>query len=156
VALMIEAAELQPEDRVLEVGAGSGYAAAVMSRIAGHIHAIECHEALGERARERFVKLGYDNIQLRIDDGTKGWPEAAPFDAILVAASGPHPPPSLKQQLEIGGRLVMPVGDQAHMQRLMKIRRTSETGFEEEDLGSVMFVPLIGEQGWSGGSTGSP
>jgi len=156
VALMIEAAELQPKDRVLEVGAGSGYAAAVMSRIVDRVYAVERHTVLGKAARERFDKLGYDNIQLHIDDGTKGWPEAAPFDAILVAASGPQPPSSLKQQLAIGGRLVMPVGDEAHMQHLVKIRRTSETDFEEKDLGSVMFVPLIGEEGWSGGSRSSP
>lgn len=106
VALMIEAAELKRTDRVLEVGAGSGYAAAVMSRIATGVYAIERHAALGETARRRIEKLGYDNVELRIDDGTRGWPEAAPFDAILVAASGPDVPRALKEQLAAGGRLI--------------------------------------------------
>ena len=149
VALMIEAAEVKPGDRVLEVGAGSGYAAAVMSRIAKQVHAIERHAALGLAARQRFEKLGYDNIELRVGDGTKGWPEAAPFDAILVAAGGPGAPQTLKEQLAIGGRLVIPVGEEPRSQRLLKITRTSGARFEEEDLGGVMFVPLIGEQGWA-------
>lgn len=147
VALMIEAAELKPGCRVLEVGAGSGYAAAVMSRIAEHVHAIERHSKLGEAARRRFAKLGYDNIELRIGDGTKGWPEAAPFDAILVAAGGPDAPKALKDQLAIGGRLVIPIGDETRDQRLLKITRASATTFEQEDLGGVRFVPLIAEQG---------
>src|SRR5690606_33951324 len=92
VALMINAAQLQRDDRVLEVGAGSGYAAAVMSRMAAQIHAIERYATLGAAARRRIEQLGYDNIEIRIDDGTHGWPEAAPFDAILVAASGPEVP----------------------------------------------------------------
>jgi protein-L-isoaspartate(D-aspartate) O-methyltransferase len=149
VALMIEAAEVKPGDRVLEVGAGSGYAAAVTSRIAGRVHAIERHPALAEAAGRRFEKLGYDNIELRIGDGTRGWPEAAPFDAILVAAGGPEVPRALKEQLAIGGRLVIPVGEEERRQTLLKVTRTSKTGYEEEDLGGVMFVPLIGEQGWA-------
>src|SRR3982750_2703039 len=104
VALMIEAAEVKPGDRVLEVGAGSGYAAAVMSRIAKQVHAIERHPVLAEAARRRLETLGYANIELRVGDGTRGWPEAAPFDAILVAAGGPAVPPALKEQLAIGGR----------------------------------------------------
>jgi len=148
VALMVEAAGIKPGDKVLDVGTGSGYAAAVMARIAGRVHTIERHAALGETARQRFEKLGFDNIELRIGDGTKGWPEAAPFDAIIVAAGGPGPPQMLMDQLDIGGRLVIPVGPEARSQRLLKITRTSGTKFEEEDLGGVMFVPLIGEQGW--------
>src|SRR5215210_7059054 len=96
VALMIEAAEVRPGDHVLEVGAGSGYAAAVMSQIADRVYAIERYPPLGEAARRRFDRLGYDNIDLRVGDGTKGWPEAAPFDAILVAAGGPDVPRALK------------------------------------------------------------
>src|SRR3954454_13696244 len=149
VALMIEAAEVRPGDRVLEVGAGSGYAAAVMGRIADRVYAIERLPSLGEAARRRFKRLGYDNIELRVGDGTKGWPEAAPFNAILVAAGGPDVPPALKGQLAIGGRLVIPVGEDLHDQTLLKITRTSETAFEGEDLGMVRFVPLIGEQGWA-------
>jgi SAM-dependent methyltransferase len=104
VALMIEAAEVKPGDNVLEVGAGSGYAAAVMGRIADRVYAIERHPSLGKSARQRFKKLGYDNIELRVGDGTRGWPQAAPFDAILVAAGGPDVPPALKDQLAIVAR----------------------------------------------------
>jgi erythromycin esterase-like protein/protein-L-isoaspartate O-methyltransferase len=146
---MIQAAELKHSHRVLEVGAGSGYAAAVMSRVTAKVHAIERHATLGEAARRRFKELGYDNIELRIDDGSRGWPEAAPFDAILVAASGPEVPRALKEQLAIGGRLVIPVGSQQFGQTLRKITRRSETEYDEESLGSVAFVPLIGEQGWT-------
>ena len=149
VALMIEAAEIKPGDRVLEVGAGSGYAAAVISRIAASVHAIERLAVLGEAARARFDRLGYENIELRVGDGTKGWPEAAPFDAILVAAGGPSAPQALKDQLDVGGRLVIPLGEELRGQRLVKITRTGGTTFEEEDLGGVMFVPLVGEQGWT-------
>src|SRR3954464_15671608 len=130
VALMIEAAEVKPGDRVLEVGAGSGYAAAVMSRIADRVHAIERHPSLGEAAQERFRRLGYDNIDLRVGDGTLGWPDAAPFDAILVAAGGPDVPQALKNQLAIGGRLVIPVGDETRHQSLIKLTRKNETVFE--------------------------
>src|SRR6195256_928829 len=94
VALMIEAAEVKPGDSVLEVGAGSGYAAAVMSQIADRVYAIERHPSLGASARQRFKKLGYDNVKLRVGDGTRGWPEAAPFSAILVAGGGPGGPPA--------------------------------------------------------------
>jgi protein-L-isoaspartate(D-aspartate) O-methyltransferase len=149
VALMLEAAELKPGDCVLEVGAGSGYAAAVMSRIAAKVHAIERHAPLAEAAQRRIEKLGYDNIELHVDDGTRGWPEAAPFDAILVAASGPDVPRTLKEQLAIDGRLVMPVGQQRYGQTLRKITRKSDTQYDEENLGAVAFVPLIGEQAWA-------
>jgi protein-L-isoaspartate(D-aspartate) O-methyltransferase len=149
VALMIEAAEVKRGDSVLEVGAGSGYAAAVMGQVADRVYAIERHPSLGEAAQQRFERLGYENIELRIGDGTKGWPEAAPFDAILVAAGGPEVPPMLKQQLAVGGRLVIPVGEDEFDQRLLKITRESEADFEEESLGGVSFVPLVGEQGWA-------
>lgn len=149
VALMIEAAEIKPGDSVLEVGAGSGYAAAVISHVADRVYAIERHPSLGEAAKRRFDKLGYDNIELRVGDGTRGWPEAAPFDAILVAAGGPEVPQALKEQLTIGGRLVIPVGDKERRQTLRKITRTDKTNYVEEVLGAVMFVPLIGEQGWA-------
>src|SRR5438477_3290343 len=141
VALMIEAAEVKPGDNVLEVGAGSGYAAAVMSQIADRVYAIERHPSLGNSARQRFKKLGYDNVELRVGDGTRGWPEAAPFHAILVAAGGPDIPTALKEQLSIGGRLVIPVGAQERHQDLLKITRKTKTHYEEENLGAVMFVP---------------
>lgn len=149
VAFMIEAAELQPGERVLEVGAGSGYAAAVMSRIASRVYTVERFASLGKQAASRFQRLGYDNIELRIDDGTRGWPEAAPFDAIIVAAGSPEVPRALKEQLAVGGRLVIPVGEMETVQSLLRVRRSSETEYDTEDLASVRFVPLVGEQGWS-------
>jgi protein-L-isoaspartate(D-aspartate) O-methyltransferase len=147
VAHMIEAAGIRPGDHVLEIGAGSGYAAAVMSRIAGRVHSIERHKELADLARERLRRLGYDNVEIRVGDGTEGWPEAAPFDAILVAAGGPHVPEPLIDELAIGGRLVMPVGD--GQQKLVRVSRRSEHRFDEEDLGEVRFVPLIGAHGWA-------
>jgi len=149
VARMIELAELRPGDKVLEVGAGSGYAAAVMGRIAGHVYAIERHEELADQARARAARLGYDNVEIICADGTKGWPDEAPFDAIVVSAGGPKVPQALKRQLAIGGRLVIPVGRDVH-QTLLLVRRTGEDAFEEEDHGAVTFVPLIGEEGWGG------
>ncbi|MDR0184301.1 protein-L-isoaspartate(D-aspartate) O-methyltransferase [Lysobacter arvi] len=149
VALMLEAARIRPADLVLEVGTGSGYAAALMSRLARHVHTVERHASLAEEARARFVQLEYDNIDVHIGDGSRGWPDAAPFDAILVAAGAPAPPEALRSQLAIGGRLVIPVGDEGHVQELLKIRRTGEDTFEQESLGAVTFVPLIGEQGWA-------
>jgi len=153
VAHMIEAAAIGRDDRVLEIGAGSGYAAAVISRIAGQVYAIERHPQLAALARERMSALGYDNVEIRTGDGTQGWPDVAPFDAILVAAGGPAVPRPLCRQLAIGGRLVIPVGD-ADAQRLMRVTRRSADNFEEEDLGDVRFVPLIGAHGWAedGGS----
>jgi protein-L-isoaspartate(D-aspartate) O-methyltransferase len=149
VALMIEAAELKRGDRVLEVGTGLGYAAAVMSRIATEVYTIERHTTLAAQAQQRFNRSGYDNIKSRGGDGTRGWPEAAPFDAIVVAASGPEIPAALKDQLAIGGRLVIPVGNQSLGQMLRKIRRTSKSDYQGESLGAVMFVPLVGDQAHS-------
>lgn len=148
VAFMLEMAEIRPGDQVLEVGTGSGYAAAVMSRVVDHVYTIERHAALAETARRRFQNLGYGNIEVRTGDGTRGWPEAAPFDAIVVAASGPGAPLALQQQLDVGGRLIIPVGDDPDEQRLLKVTRTGASTYSEEDFGGVRFVPLIGEQGW--------
>jgi len=148
VAHMIEAAGIKAGDRILEIGAGSGYAAAVMSRIARQVFAIERHSELAQLARARMDALGYGNVEIRTGDGTHGWPEQAPFDAILIAAGGPAVPQPLCHQLDIGGRLVMPVGD-ADQQRLVRITRRAETEFDEEDLGDVRFVPLIGAHGWA-------
>lgn len=150
VALMIERAQIKPGDVVLEVGTGSGYAAAILSRIADHVYTIERYQSLGEQARRRFRRMGFGNIATRVDDGTKGWPEAAPFDAILVAAGGPSVPPALKEQLQPGGRLIMPIGSEGN-QQLVRVTRVSAEIFEEEDLGGVRFVPLIGEYGWREG-----
>ncbi len=148
VALMISAAELKPGDRALEIGTGSGYAAAVMSRVAARVYTVERHPALARAAQRRFDELHLDNIETRIGDGTLGWPEAAPFDAILVAASGPEFPEALKRQLGLGGRLVMPVGEDPGRQQLRKLARRGEDDYRLEDLGAVAFVPLIGAQGW--------
>lgn len=148
VAVMAEALGLQPEDRVLEIGAGSGYAAAVLASIAKEVYTIERHAELADLARERLARLGYANVEVRCGDGTLGWPDHAPFDAVIVAAGGPDLPPALLAQLAIGGRLVMPVGaDRA--QRLVRVTRVDETEYRHEDLGAVQFVPLIGEQGWA-------
>lgn len=156
VALMLEAAAVRPGEHVLEIGAGSGYAAAVLSRIAGRVYTIERHDELSRLAADRLRRLGYDNVEVRTGDGTQGWSHAAPFDAILVAAGGPAIPQTLKEQLDIGGRLVMPVGSDQRDQRLIKVTRRDATHFEEEDLGGVTFVPLIGEHGWSGETGARP
>ena len=154
VAAMIEAAGLGAGDRALEVGAGSGYAAAVLSLIAARVFAIERHAALTAEASKRCRDLGYDNILFCTGDGSLGWPEEAPFDAILVAAGGPAPPVSLKRQLAIGGRLIVPIGD-ALEQRLLRLTRIGAQNFRKDDLGGVRFVPLIGEQGWPEGPPGA-
>ena len=146
VAAMIEAAEIGVDDRVLEVGAGSGYAAAVLGEIAAEVIAIERRSELVRLAARRLADLGYGNVSVRQGDGTLGASDDAPFDAILVAAAGPEIPEALKDQLRLGGRLVIPVGEPGS-QSLCKLTRTHD-GFEREDLGAVALVPLIGEQGW--------
>jgi protein-L-isoaspartate(D-aspartate) O-methyltransferase len=151
VALMIEAAKISPGDRVLEVGAGSGYAAAVIGRIAARVVAIERHTELVEIARERMQRLGYDTVSVVEGDGTLGWPPAAPYDAIVAAATGSHVPDPLVEQLAPGGRLVMPIGSPGGVQQLLKVTRRHDGSVEREDLGAVRFVPLIGEEGWSDG-----
>lgn len=148
VALMIEAAEIDPGDRVLEVGAGSGYAAAVMSRIAASVVGIERKHDLVRIAQERVERLGYRNVRIVEGDGTLGWPEDAPFDAILAAASGKHVPMPLVDQLALGGRLVMPIGDPSSVQELIKVVRRPDRTTVQESLGGVRFVPMIGEEGW--------
>jgi len=147
VGAMLAAAELEDGDKVLEVGAGSGYAAAVISRIADKVFAIERHAALTDAAHERMRALGYDNVELKTGDGSGGWPQEAPFDAIIVSAGGPKIPQALKTQLAIGGRLVIPVGP-IDEQRLVRLTRTGEDAFEQDDLDAVRFVKLIGAGGW--------
>ncbi len=148
VAFMIEALDLKGGERVLEIGTGSGYAAAVLAEIADEVYTIERHARLAETAEKRLREHGYTNIHVRCGDGTLGWPEAAPFDAIVVAAGGPTVPESLAEQLAIGGRMVIPVGETVGLQHLKKIIRVAENEYEEQDLGGVRFVPLIGEEGW--------
>lgn len=148
VALMIEAAGIKSGDKVLEVGAGSGYAAAIMSCIAREVVGIERQHDLVDVARERLHRLGYRNVRIVEGDGTRGCLEEAPFDAILAAASGSHVPRPLVDQLSPGGRLVMPVGDPGRVQELVKVTKRPDGTTSKENLGGVRFVPLIGEEGW--------
>ncbi|HEX8257055.1 MAG TPA: protein-L-isoaspartate(D-aspartate) O-methyltransferase [Allosphingosinicella sp.] len=148
VALMIEAAELGGGDRVLEIGGGSGYAAAIMGQVAGEVIAIERHAELVRLATERMERFGYLNVSILQGDGSKGLPDAGPFDAIIAAASGPEVPDDLLFQLREGGRLVMPVGEPHEIQQLIKITRTGDEEYEREELGAVRFVPLIGAAGF--------
>lgn len=147
VARMIEALDLGGGETVLDIGTGSGYAAAVLSRIADRVHTIERHGELYELARRRFEELGYDNVESRQGDGTLGWPEAAPFDAIQAAAGGPEVPRVLLQQLRDGGRLVLPIGETLQLQHLVRVTRHGDQ-YETQKLEPVRFVPLIGEGGW--------
>jgi protein-L-isoaspartate O-methyltransferase len=133
---------------VLEVGAGSGYAAAVIGQIAGKVIAVERHHELVELARQRMERLGYDNVEIVEGDGTVGWPEGAPFDAIVAAASGSHVPQSWLAQLKPGGRIVMPIGEPHATQSLVKVTKEEDGSLKREDLGGVRFVPLIGQEGF--------
>jgi len=149
VALMIQELRIGAEDRVLEIGTGSGYAAAIISRMAAETYTVERIESLVDFARQNLEALGYDNVHVRQGDGTLGWSEHAPYAAIIVAAGGPEVPESLKEQLAIGGRLIIPVGSEQRAQRLIKVTRKTEEEYELETLSHVRFVPLIGEQGWA-------
>lgn len=148
VAWMAEALELAPGDRVLEVGTGSGYSAAVLGRLGGAVYTVERHASLARGARAVLMRLGYDNVHVRHGDGSLGWPEHAPFDAIIVSAGGPRVPAALRDQLNPGGRLVMPVGPAVGSQLLVRERRAPTGDFSREELGSVRFVPLVGEEGF--------
>ena len=148
VALMAQALEPSKLETVLEIGTGSGYSAAVLAQVFATVYTVERHKSLAKDAQEKFEKLGYDNIKVLIGDGTKGWPDQAPYDAIISTAGGPKVPPGLYQQLRVGGRLVIPVGEELTQQRLLRFRLQPDGKFTEEDLGEVRFVPLIGEEGW--------
>lgn len=141
VALMTSLLELEPDDRVLEIGTGSGYQAAILSLLAAEVYTIEIVEPLATRATRDLARLGYSNVHVRAGDGYAGWPEHAPFDAIIVTAAPPHVPEPLKQQLAIGGRLVLPVGE--NYQTLQVITRTRE-GFTTRSSEPVRFVPMTG------------
>ena len=149
VALTIYAAGIQAGGKILEVGGGSGYAAAVMGQIADEVIAVERHRELVELAQLRMRRLGYSNVRIVEGDGTLGWPEEAPFDAIVAAASGSHVPQSWIDQLKPGGRIVMPIGRPHQVQTLVKITKNDDGSLGHEDLGGVRFVPLIGADGFA-------
>jgi len=150
VALTIYAAGIKPGDSVLEVGAGSGYAAAVIGQIASEVIAIERHHQLVGIAQQRMRQLGYANVRIVEGDGTLGWPENAPYDAIVAAASGSHVPQSWIAQLKPGGRIVVPLGAPQSVQSLIKVTKGEDGTLKREDLGGVRFVPLIGAEGFGG------
>jgi protein-L-isoaspartate(D-aspartate) O-methyltransferase len=145
VALMADALYLEPSDRVLEIGTGSGYGAAVLSRLASEVYTVERIAELAASASDRLRRLGFGNVTVRTGDGALGWPEHAPYDAILVTAAARRVPRALLDQLVPEGRLVMPVGSHSELQELVRIVHTSEKGFERENLGDVAFVPLVSE-----------
>ena len=148
VAYMTEALELTGTERVLEIGTGSGYAAAILSRIVTTVYSVERLDVLARSARERLKRLGYKNIIIHEGDGTLGWAEHAPYDAIVVTAGAPSVPQPLLEQLAVGGRLVIPVGRTYDVQMLVRVRRVGERDYRHEELCGVRFVPLIGAAGW--------
>ncbi|RJQ74392.1 MAG: protein-L-isoaspartate(D-aspartate) O-methyltransferase [Desulfobacteraceae bacterium] len=147
VAEMTQALQLSPGDRVLEIGTGSGYQAAILAQIAFRVYTIERIHSLYVRARKLFDQLGYHTIVTRYSDGTSGWKDESPFDAIIVTAGAPEVPQYLVNQLAVGGRMVIPVGDQ-YAQDLIKLVR-DEKGLHQTNLGGCRFVKLVGEHGWS-------
>ena len=149
VALTAERLSLLPTDRLLEVGAGTGYAASVFAQLCAEVYGIEREPELLAYAQERIDRLGYDRVRLRGGDGTLGWPELAPFDAIVVSAGGPDVPAALREQLAVGGRLIMPVGRERTEQELVSIVREAPDRYREVSLGRVRFVPLVGAAGWA-------
>jgi protein-L-isoaspartate(D-aspartate) O-methyltransferase len=149
VAFMVESLALDGDEKVLEIGAGSGYAAAVLAELAGEVYTIERVAELAEHAARCLREEGYDNVHVLEADGTQGWSEQAPFDAILVSAGAPQIPESLKSQLAVGGRMVIPVGADQRVQELIRVIRQPDGHFAREDLADVRFVPLIGEEGWA-------
>ncbi|HEX2642082.1 MAG TPA: protein-L-isoaspartate(D-aspartate) O-methyltransferase [Thermoanaerobaculia bacterium] len=143
VALMTSLLELDSNDRVLEIGTGSGYQAAVLSRLAGEVYSIEILKPLGERAKQSLARQGYSNVQVRIGDGYKGWPSAAPFDAIILTAAPPRIPDPLVEQLKVGGKMVLPVGDT--WQDLLVLTKRPDGSFEKRKVLPVRFVPMTGQ-----------
>jgi protein-L-isoaspartate(D-aspartate) O-methyltransferase len=149
VAFMAESLLLKGGEKILEIGSGSGYAAAVLSEIAAQVYTVERLGQLADKAAATLADLGYNNVRVLHGDGTRGWLEHAPYDAIVVAAGGPQVPGSLKAQLKIGGRLVIPVGADQRIQELVRVTRVSVNKYRSEDVADVRFVPLIGEEGWT-------
>jgi protein-L-isoaspartate(D-aspartate) O-methyltransferase len=148
VAMMTEALDLKGGEKVLEIGTGSGYAVAVLAEIAKDVYTVERIGQLAEKSAAKLARLGYGNVHVRHGDGTRGWSEHAPYDAIIVAAGGPQVPESLKAQLKVGGRLVIPVGADRREQELVRVTRVAENQYTTTELADVRFVPLVGEEGW--------
>lgn len=148
VARMTELLELKGNEKVLEIGAGSGYQTAVLASLARKVFAIERIVSLANEARLRLQTLGFRNVTLKTGDGTEGWSAYMPYDAILVAAGGPEIPEPLVDQLKVGGKLVIPIGRDQKSQMLIRVTR-KKFGYEQENFGACAFVPLIGEHGWS-------
>ncbi|MFQ5846437.1 MAG: protein-L-isoaspartate(D-aspartate) O-methyltransferase [Candidatus Methylomirabilales bacterium] len=146
VAVMTATLALQGSERVLEIGTGSGYQTAVLAELAAWVYSIERIPTLAECAQKTLARQGYTNVSIRVSDGSMGWPEAAPFEAIVVTAGAPHVPPPLVEQLQVGGRLVIPVGS-SHAQTLRRVLRKKDR-VEEEELVACVFVRLVGEHGW--------
>ncbi|MFW5885767.1 MAG: protein-L-isoaspartate(D-aspartate) O-methyltransferase [Halanaerobium sp.] len=148
VALMLQALKLNKNNRVLEIGTGSGYAAALLAEIAEEVYTIERIEKLALKARKVLKELDYQNVKVKIGDGSLGWEEKAPYDAILVSAAAPYVPEKLIEQLSRRGRLVIPVGRRNAVQQLKLIRKKNKNKIKEENLEYVRFVPLLGEDSW--------
>ena len=145
---MTEALQVTNNKKVLEIGTGSGYQAAVLGELAREVYTIEIVPQLADRARNTLAALGYRNVHVRTGDGYLGWPEQAPFDAIMVTAAPDHVPQPLVDQLAVGGRLVIPLGPDPYEQRLVRIVRATADAYQHEELEAVAFVPLIGAHGW--------
>jgi protein-L-isoaspartate(D-aspartate) O-methyltransferase len=148
IAAMIQAAQIKPEDRVLEIGAGSGYQTALLAELASQVFAVERYASLADAAGKMLERLGYRNVKIIAGDGSLGFPEAAPFDAIIVCAAAPRVPPALTEQLARGGRLVVPVGD-SQQQVVQLVQRDQEGNISARTLEGCRFVPLIGQQGFA-------
>lgn len=147
IAAMIQAAEIKPEDRILEIGAGSGYQTALLAELASHVFAVERYASLAEMAQKTLERLGYRNAKIVTGDGSLGMAEAAPFDAIIVSAAAPRVPPALVEQLAVGGRLVVPVGE-SEQQVVQLLEKNADGSTSVRTLEGCRFVPLIGEQGF--------
>lgn len=146
VAIMTDLLDVKPQDRVFELGTGSGYQAAVLAELVSEVYTVEIIEPLATSARKRLAGLGYDNVEVRVGDGYFGWPEQAPFDAIIVTAGADHIPPPLVAQLAPGGRLVMPVGGRFATQQLVVVRKLADGGIQTRQIMPVMFVPMTGKR----------
>ena len=146
VGMMTQALDVTPRDKVLEVGTGSGYQAAVLAALVNRVHSVEIIPELAESAERRLARLGIDNVAVKTGDGYHGWPEAGPFDGIIVTAVGPDIPPALVAQLKPGGRMVLPVGTQVMDQNLTLVTRRADGGTDEEQVLPVAFVPLTGDR----------